>query len=346
MRTILNTVGTSLLKNAALPGKPTASDLVRFLKMTDPRKASAETHALCHIMRENDALVFLHSETEDGTLCAQALATYYREKGHEARTALVKDLSYREADFRLRGLRSLVGQLFACIREEERKGREVLINATGGFKAEGAYATLVGLLCNIPVYYIHEVFQEIIPMPPLPIDWDYSCVAEYEEIFEFLSQDLRTRFEFKERFPKIPKEIYTLLQEEENYVFLSPAGEALFQAYRTKLEQAPRIPIYFAKRALDWYEKADTNVRENIRRILQKLLLPEVRRNGAKKLKDSRCLVYPQGHQDERVFFCEEDERIIVCALARHSDKSYDKLLQSRFPCGKKGTFIPFTEPL
>lgn len=346
MRTVINTVGTSLLKNATPPGKPAVPDLVRFLKMTDPRKASAETHALSHIVQEGDALVFLHSETEDGTLCAQALATYYREKGHETRTVPVKDLSYREADFRLRGLRSLVGQLFACIREEEQKGREVLINATGGFKAEGAYATLVGLLCNIPVYYIHEVFQEIIPMPPLPITWDYSYIAEYEEILEFLSQDLRTRFEFKERFPKIPKEIHTLLQEEENYVFLSPTGEALFQAYRTRLEQVPRIPIYFAKRALDWYEKADATVQRNVRRTLRKLLLPETRRNGAKKLKDPRCFVYPQGHQDERVFFCEGEEGIIVCALARHSDKSYDKLLRSGFPCGKGGTLIPFTEPL
>ncbi|MEN3183593.1 MAG: putative CRISPR-associated protein [Atribacterota bacterium] len=346
MRTILNTVGTSLLKNAAFSGKPTVPDLVRFLKMTDPKKASAETHALRHIMREDDALVFLHSETEDGALCAQALAVYYEDKGHEVRTVLVKDLSYRETDFRLRGLRSLVGKLFACIREEKQKGREVLINATGGFKAEGAYATLVGLLCNIPVYYIHEIFQEIIPMPPLPIDWDYSYIAEHEEILEFLSQDLRTRFEFREQFPKIPKEIHTLLEEEENYVFLSPAGEALFQAYRTKLEQAPRIPVYFSKRALEWYEKADTTIRENVRRILRKLLLPEVRRNGAKKLKDPRCFVYPQGHRDERVFFCEEDEKIVVCALARHSDKSYDKLLQSGLPCGKKGTLIPFTEPL
>ncbi|MCS7241286.1 MAG: putative CRISPR-associated protein [Candidatus Caldatribacterium sp.] len=345
MRTILNTVGTSLCKNAASSQNPTISELVQFLEVTDPRRASAETNALSHILKEDDALVFLHSETKDGELCAKALATYYEQKGHESRTVLVKDLSYREADFRLRGLRSLVGQLFACIQEEKQKGREVLINATGGFKAESAYATLVGLLCNVPVYYIHEVFQEIIAMPPLPIGWDYSFVAEYEEIFEFLEADLRSRFEFKEKFRELPAKVRTLLAEEENYVFLSPAGEALFQAYRAKLTQTPRIPVYFSKRALEWYKEADATVQESVRRILRKLMLPEVRRNGAKKLKDPRCFVYPQGHVDERVFFCEKEDGIVICALTKHSDRSYDKIVRSGLPCARRGALTPFTEP-
>lgn len=344
MRTILNTVGTSLLKNAGFSEKSDVSDLVKFLCSADPKRASAETNALSYLLQEGDALVFLHSETEDGKLCAQALATYYSKKGHEARTVLVKDLSYRETDFRLRGLRSLVGKLFECIQEEERRGREVIINATGGFKAEGAYATLVGLLCNIPVYYIHEVFREIIPMPPLPIDWDYSLVAEHEDFLDFLSRDIHPRLELKRELANIPPKIRLLLAEEENFVFLSPAGEAVFRAYRARLEEAKEVPVYFTARALEWYKKADSAIQENIRRILRKLRLPDIRRNGAKKLRDCRCLVYPQGHQDERVFFCEEGEAIVVCALARHSDESYDRLLQSPPSCKRRGSLIPFTE--
>jgi len=72
----------------------------------------------------------------------------------------------------MRGLRSLVATLISLIRKERAGGREVLVNATGGFKAEIAYATLVGLLFDVPVYYIHEAFQDIIEMPPTPIGWD------------------------------------------------------------------------------------------------------------------------------------------------------------------------------
>lgn len=52
----------------------------------------------------------------------------------------------------MRGLRSLVATLIDQIRQEKKQVREVLINATGGFNAEIAYATLVGLLFDVPVY--------------------------------------------------------------------------------------------------------------------------------------------------------------------------------------------------
>lgn len=188
MRTILNTVGTSLVRNASPSGSPDVAELIRFLALTDLRKASAETNALCHLLREDDALVFLHSETPESHLCAWALAEFFENRGHETRMVCVRDLSYREADFRL-GLRALVGALVACIREEQARGREVLINATGGFKAEGAYATLVGLLFNVPVYYIYEAFQRVVQMPPLPIDWDYSVIAEHEDLLRSFTQE-------------------------------------------------------------------------------------------------------------------------------------------------------------
>jgi len=341
VRTILNTVGTSLARNASPSGSPDVAELIRFLALTDLRKASAETNALYHLLREDDALVFLHSETPESHLCARALAEFFENRGHETRMVCVRDLSYREADFRL-GLRALVGTLVACIREERFKGREVLINATGGFKAEGAYATLVGLLFNVPVYYIYEAFQRIVQMPPLPIDWDYSVIAEHEDLLHSLSGEGRSKFELVRS--TLPKEISSLLEERENRIFLSPAGVAVFEAYLEKVQRAPKIPVYFGKRALEWYQKADATTRERIRGILRRLCLPEVRRSGAKKLKNSRCFVYPQGHQNERVLFCEKGEGLIVCALAQHSDRSYDRLFDEGLSCEKRGKLVPFEE--
>jgi len=39
-------------------------------------------------------------------------------------------------------------------------------------------------------------------------------------------------------------------------------------------------------------------------------------------------LVFPKGHRDERVFYFEENGKIYVCELTRHSDKSYERAIE------------------
>jgi len=179
MRTFLTTVGTSLLGNARRsldPAQPAAvadQQLSNYLSHADPTKASAETNSLSRLLHEGDRVVFLHSQTDEGRQCAEALQRHFDgQRDYTATLVGVPDLTYAESRFKMRGLRSLVATLISLIRKERASGREVLVNATGGFKAEIAYATLVGLLFDVPVYYIHEAFQDIIEMPPTPIGWD------------------------------------------------------------------------------------------------------------------------------------------------------------------------------
>ncbi|MGB9553523.1 MAG: putative CRISPR-associated protein, partial [bacterium] len=297
--------------------------------------------------QEGDQLIFLHSDTTEGELCATVLGRYYEQKGYQTTVEVIPHLSYREAHFRSRGLRSLVGKLVKIIEDERNRwgqSAEIIINATGGFKAEGAYATLVGLLFNVPVYYIHEVFQEIVKMPVVLVRWDYSVVAEYEELLHFISQDLRSRQEVKKIFPTIPEAVSALLEEEENCVLLSPAGEVVFRAYQEKLREFSSMPVFLSSEARRWFEKADETVKEEMRRIIRKLKLPEVRHYGAEAIKRSPCFVYPRRHKNERVIFCEHDGALRICAFARHSDRSYEMLLERKIRCEGKEQFIPFVE--
>lgn len=262
MRTIITTVGTSLLTNAqrdlGLPREkpPGPTELAQYLRRTPPEKASAETNSLSRLLQEGDHIIFLRSQTEEGQRCAEALARHYENQGHPSRVVEVPDLTYTESRFKMRGLRSLVATLIEHIREEQGKGRRVLINATGGFKAEIAYATLVGLLFDVPVYYIHEAFRDIIEMPPTPIDWDYSLLADYEEFFEWISGDLRETREVDERLRGLPEEVRLLLVEEESYTLLSPAGEAFYEAYRGHKEAAARTPVWLSDAAWQTYHSA------------------------------------------------------------------------------------------
>jgi len=333
MRTLLVTVGTSLVQNARRDLKKELSDteIANYLRCTPPEQASAETNSLSRILQEGDKIIFLHSQTHEGRFCAKALKQHYQKEGYRAEICEIPDLNYAESRFKMRGLRSLVATLIEHIRRERQAQREVLINATGGFKAEIAYATVVGLLFDVPVYYIHEAFRDIIQMPPTPIGWDYSLMAEHEEFFEWLNEDLRPTPEVDARLQELPRfeELNLFLVEEEGFTFLSPMGEAFYEAYKARLDQAQKTPLLLSGKAWRTYEQAPPDVKALFDRTLRKLQIPELRSSGSDRVRNCDCLVFPKGHRDERVFYFEDEQgHIRVCELTRHSDESYERTIQ------------------
>lgn len=282
--TILTTVGTSLLTNAKRDlgvGQSDEQQLANYIRHTNAEKACAETNSLSRLLQPGDCIVLLHSQTEDGARCAEALRRYYESQGYRVSVREVPDLTYAESRFKMRGLCSLVATLIDLIRFEKRQGRKVVVNATGGFKAEIAYATLVGLLFDVPVYYIHEAFRDIIEMPPTPIIWDYSLLAEHEEFFEWISEDLCQTTEVNKKLNGLPSEIRLLLAEEEGFTMLSPTGEAFYEAYRNRLEQAKFVPIFLSDAAWRTYNNSEANIRRLFDRALKKLRLKELRVSSA-----------------------------------------------------------------
>jgi putative CRISPR-associated protein (TIGR02619 family) len=332
MRTILTTVGTSLLGNAGRAlgtGDLSDGDLANFLARTDAVRACAETNALSRLLRDGDQIVFLHSHTDEGRRCAEALRRHYERQGYRAELVEIPDLSYTESRFKLRGLRALVAALAGRIERERAQGRDVLINATGGFKAEIAYATLVGLLFDVPVYYIHERFDELIEMPAAPLAWDYAVLAEWEEFFDWIDAEPRATAEVDRRWPGLPQEVRVLLTDEaDGCTYLSPAGEAFVRAYWYALERSAGVALYLSAAAQRTYAQAEAAVRALWQRTLRKLRSPELRRGGSDRAGEGDCLVFPKGHRAERVFWFEEGDAVYVCELARHSDESYERLLQ------------------
>lgn len=336
MRTILTTVGTSLLTNAKhdlKAEKPNEQQLANYLRHTAAEKASAETNSLSRLLQKGDRVVFLHSQTEEGKRCADALRQHYAHQGYAAELREVPDLTYTESRFKMRGLRSLVATLIDLIRHERKQNREVLVNATGGFKAEIAYATLVGLLFDVPVFYIHEAFRDIIEMPPTPISWDYSLLADHEEFFEWVFEHDRPTQEVEKRLQALPDreavdKVRLLLTEVDNVTSLSPTGEALFEAYLDRVQQAESVPVLLSSAARRTYEDAEPSVQQSFDHALRKLRMKGLRVSQADRVRNCDVPVFPKGHCDERVFFFEgEDGSVRVCELARHSDRSYDQLI-------------------
>ncbi|MGI6387343.1 MAG: putative CRISPR-associated protein [Desulfomonilia bacterium] len=345
-RTIISTVGTSLIKNAGRKiGADKALDkvkLVRYLQDEPQNKASAETNALSRVARQDDRLVFLHSHTPDGLICAQALCAYYQKASHECEAIEIQDLTYTETSFKMRGLRSLVAEMINNIKKEHDRKREVLINATGGFKAEIAYATLVGLLFDVPVYYIHEAFADIIEMPPTPISWDMNLLADHEDFFVWIDKDIQKTHLVEERLAGLPEKIRLLLCEEDGFCMLSPTGEAIWQAYRKHLAELPEDMVLLSSHAQKTLSNATFSQKKDMHNVLHKLASPILRRGGSCQTSPLDCMIYPRGNQPIRVFYYELNDKAYVCELASHTDGSYERLRKKGVKRSNYKNFEPY----
>lgn len=319
MRLVISTVGTSLISNLGNEKQKNIdlSELVKNIWTAGEVKASAETNALSRILQEGDQLLFLCSDTTEGRLASEALTEFYEGMKYKVSYRVISELNYLHDDFMSRGLKSLVNILIGEIQLARHKGLEPIISATGGFKAEIAYATLVGLIFQVPVYYIHEIFQDIICMPPAPIDWDISLLAENEEFFAWIDKEFRRTEKVERRLKGLPERIKLLLEEDaDGYTTLSAAGRVYYTAYEEKVKNLP--PVRLSPVAARFYDRLDPTQQKVIENCVHRLRIEPLRRSGSEKMSTTDCFVFPRGNCPERIYYYEADDELLICEIAFH----------------------------
>jgi putative CRISPR-associated protein (TIGR02619 family) len=188
MRTIVTTVGTSLLTNRNRPWEgwtrgqtfPTTDVVDQWLAGANPIEASAELHTWHRLGlfdpdgRGQVQVTLVHSHTDEGNYCGERLKAAALRQGIQAKVCRVDGLSYTDGASFNRAL----GRLARVVADEIKSGRArgtVELAATGGFKAEIAVANLVCAVLDTPVHYIYQEFGEIVTIEPLPVtlrpDW-------------------------------------------------------------------------------------------------------------------------------------------------------------------------------
>lgn len=176
------------------------TDLAKQLCKVDPasRICGAEINTIEESIRKNNFviqnLVFLVSDTPSGVSTGMLLKRYFElrtdlESLQSVEYCVVPDLQDTDPKrFRTQGLRNLVQTMGEYI---NRFGQDrIRIDATGGYKAQIAIALLLGQALDIPVYYKHERFSEIISFPPLPVSLDYSLLEKYSDVLVDLEKGL------------------------------------------------------------------------------------------------------------------------------------------------------------
>ncbi|MBR8839642.1 MAG: putative CRISPR-associated protein [Stigonema ocellatum SAG 48.90 = DSM 106950] len=240
MHKIITTTGTSLLTNAARElkkplGSITDEELRFFWKQVGAEAASAETNSLLKIAHTEEEVVLLYTNTLEGERCAKEIERYLQsEKWSNVRLRKLP-LEQNEAQFERYGLRELVNILIDEISKGQRQQQEVIINATGGFKAEIAYTTMVGMIFQVPVKYIYQYFKQPITFPALPVSWNIDLLVEYPSFFAWLDEEPRKQLEVEQRLKAIPESERDTVQQlllpvdPQGDVFLSAAGEILWK---------------------------------------------------------------------------------------------------------------------
>jgi putative CRISPR-associated protein (TIGR02619 family) len=247
MTTILTTTGISLYINARREHKtdaPTDDQMRQYLR-TKPEDASAEAKSLLQMAQEEDFLVFLHTETPEAITCARLLKEFFHNRGFKHVELVQLEFQDDEKHIETRGLRNLVNKLIDEIEKARRRGQDVVINATSGFKPEIGYSTVIGMLYQVPIKYMHEKFRRLVTFNPIALDWDTSLFLNYQKFFDWLDEEPRQRKEVEQRLRALSdkESIEELLDtsDADNYIFLSPLGHVLRRQFQGETEEAKLV---------------------------------------------------------------------------------------------------------
>lgn len=146
---------------------------------------------------------------------------------------------------------------------------DTVFNVTGGYKVLLPYLTILAQINEAPMYYIFEETDELITIPPLPVDFDYQLIEENYSAFEVLKKteerNLPSVGYFKKDFEKEGDEFFDQLKRQgvlkviklqngEEKVALDIFGKMLLKKYDELFGEQRRKNLFATLVELKLYE--------------------------------------------------------------------------------------------
>ena len=149
-------------------------EMLRYVE-EDPKRASAELNAFLTYLESKgvdlgeargliERVYLLVSATKAGELAGRVIERYLSGKGLHPSVEKITHFQSMDFERALEELKETVRHLiprFASVR-----GRKVLLNLTGGFKAEIAALSALASENGLDAYYIHETSRKVVMLPP------------------------------------------------------------------------------------------------------------------------------------------------------------------------------------
>jgi putative CRISPR-associated protein (TIGR02619 family) len=293
-------------------------------------RASAESNSLVRMdAGPQDAVHLIHSETDDGRVCAEELsAMIKKELTQNVTLHRIYGLQvYDPQRFRRVGVQNLFSTLNTiCARDLDNPDASILLNAAGGYKSVVPYQTLFGLLYRIPVTYIFEQSPAMITLPPAPINFDYERLSQaLDALNQLQDQGVMPKAAFFEAIPGVAYHdrdwFESLLEEEDGQVTLSAFGSLLYEALAKS--QATVFLSPAAARSLD---ASQGNAREQLLFMLSRVSDPLWRQGKRHAFQGTDLVVYKPGNTAQRMACIVKGASIYVCELFASHDEYERKL--------------------
>jgi len=193
------------------------------------------------------------SDTSEGKTVGELLKNYF-EQNEEFRFGSVQLIQLKglthsdEHKFGTEGLRNVVRE-FARIAKNH--ANNVIVNSTGGYKAQIAFALALGQALKFPVYYRFEAFSKIIKMPPLPVSLDWEIYLNHYDILETLeAKGLMEEKELEKygytNYAALPQEIKSFVDREKldktHCIEFNPMGQVFIESARELIRLETILP--------------------------------------------------------------------------------------------------------
>lgn len=291
----------------------------------DKDRISAEIKSLNKIGVEyDDILYFIVTDTKESRLAGDILSEYFEDTFNATSKVLsIPNLVVNDSvKFEREGIKNLIEKLLDII--QQNPYAEIIFNPTGGYKGVVPYLTILGMIYNKKIAYIFENTDNLIELPPMPLEFNYDLIKENEERFEKLEREgaLKEEEFFEGIDFSLRGAFNSLLLHDGGYVTLSGIGLILYSKYRAVNDKKF---IYLSKQAMKFLNRiSDRTDREKILSLLQKLLKEDIRNNYIHtNFEDSitDCKVFKMPATAERIFFYLKGEIPWVCEIVPDHDE-------------------------
>lgn len=318
----------------------------------DLKKMSAELKSIQKIIsydKLTDFIVdFIYTDTLGGEVVTEILEDYLTENKNfngKINKQLIEGLKIdNRTIFERQGIPNLIEYIIKQIEYDEVTGNfysgNLILNITGGFKAVVPYLTLMGNIYEIPVYYIFEDTDELIILPPVPVNYDEEFFDKYKkEINQIDREGLITEDKLNELFEGISWEererVKTrLLQQDSEEVdcyYLNPIAHIFWK----KFSKNYLFNIYLSDEAKKFYNDKRKRAVEILKKVSNYQL-----RNSEKHMHNIKgtdlCCYKHSGDCHFRVMYKVDDnqDKNAIVKVAEifdmaHSEGDYDAFVKT-----------------
>ena len=289
---------------------------------------SAEINALLKIGKEDayvseDKLYFLVSDTTEGEICGK-LVKEFCEKYFEAKKTeviTIKGLQVYDAKkFETEAINNFVDEVININGKYDKSAYNVILNATGGYKAVIPYSTLLGTVFGLPVYYIFERSNQLIKLPNAPISFDTKLLEELGELIYDIENDYIELKDFLKRtgisYNELEKYAGAIVIEDD-LVTLTPLGRLLYKRYL----YTEGYKILLSDEVI---KKLKSNKYDNkkFEKYFLKMKIPQHLKEKLHKIKNIDLDCYKPGNVSERIFYYIDDKNkaVKICDIFMHDE--------------------------